>query len=336
MSRRHPHHRLTLSTDPPATDAAIRPARDRASVGQLETLAAKQSGCLHHHQVLAVVSRHVFNQRLARGRYQRIHPNVVRLAGLPDSPTARAWAGVLSVGQPTAVAGMSAALLHGIRDAHDDGEVSLIVPPNRRAPSRPRLTVRRVSDWSDRSFTTRSGLVVSSLADTVIDLAVLLPPGRVTPILEQLLWRRLRPEDVYRRLRRGREGSAAVRLALDQLSDGHRSIAERRVSGGLRRRQVPRFETNVVIRDDRGRPVAELDLLWRALRVVVQIDGWRYHEEGTFQQDHDVPNDLIARHDYVVLRFTGKDVKHRLDWVLDQIEVVLRRQALRLGLPYAA
>lgn len=305
-------------------------------MGQLETLAAKQHGCLHHRQVLAVVSRHVFNRRLAHGSYERIQPNVVRLAGLPDTPTARAWAGFLTVGEPTAVAGMSAALLHGIRDAYDDGETSLVVPPNRRAPRRPGLTVRRVSDWADRSFTHRSGLLVASLADTVIDLAVLWPPGRVTPILEQLLWRRLRPEDLYPRLRRGRDGSAAVRLSLQQLSDGHRSIAERRVAGGLRRRQVPRFETNVVIRDDRGRPVAELDLLWRALRVVVQIDGWRYHAEGTFQQDHDVPNDLIARLDYVVLRFTGKDVKHRLEWVLDQIEVVLRRQARRLGIPYAA
>ncbi len=304
-------------------------------MGQLETLAAKQHGCLHHRQVLAVVSRHVFNQRLAHGSYQRIQPNVVRLTGLPDTSTARAWAGFLSVGEPTAVAVMSAALLHGIRDAYDDGETSLVVPPNRRAPTRPGLSVRRVSDWADRSFTHCAGLLVSSLADTVIELAVLLPPGRVTPILEQLLWRRLRPQDVYPRLRRGRDGSAAVRLGLDRLSDGHRSIAERQVAAGLRRRQVPRFETNVVVRDDRGRPVAELDFLWRLLRVVVQIDGWRYHAEGTFQQDHDVPNELIGRHDYVVLRFTGKDVKHRLDWVLDQIDVVLRRQATRLGIPYA-
>jgi len=49
------------------------------------------------------------------------------------------------------------------------------------------------------------------------------------------------------------------------------------------------------------------------------VDGWRYHAEGTFVQDHDVPNDLVADKDYVVLRFSGRDVQHRLEWVLDQI-----------------
>jgi len=49
-----------------------------------------------------------------------------------------------------------------------------------------------------------------------------------------------------------------------------------------------------------------------------------------------VPNDLVADKDYVVLRFTGRDVQHRLKWVLDQIEVVLRRQARRPGAPYVA
>jgi len=38
----------------------------------------------------------------------------------------------------------------------------------------------------------------------------------------------------------------------------------------------------------------------------------------------------------MVLRFTGRDIEHRLEWLLDQIEIVLRRQAKRLGVPYAA
>ncbi|MDQ6874116.1 MAG: hypothetical protein M3042_03495 [Actinomycetota bacterium] len=63
--------------------------------------------------------------------------------------------------------------------------------------------------------------------------------------------------------------------------------------------------------------------------------SWRYHSEGTFQRDHDVPNDLVVP-DFVVLRFPGRDVEHRLDWVLDTIEAVLRRQAIRLGVASAA
>jgi hypothetical protein len=37
---------------------------------------------------------------------------------------------------------------------------------------------------------------------------------------------------------------------------------ERRVAAGVRRRRVPAFETNVVLRNDFGDPVAELDSRW--------------------------------------------------------------------------
>lgn len=305
-------------------------------MGSLEILAETQHGCLHHRQVLAVVSRHVLNHRISRGQYQSVRPGVVRLAGVADSATGRAWAAFLSIGEPCAIAGRSAALLHEIPDVNDDGRVSLVVPQGRRAARQPALTVRRLTGWSERAWTRRCGLPVTSLPDTVIDLAAVLPRERTREIIEQLLRRRMTARQLESRLARGRAGSATVRAVLTRLSDGHRSIQERRVAAALRRRGVPRFETNQVLRDSRGRPVVELDFLWRALLVAVQIDGWRYHAEESFQHDHDVPNWLTVGSDYVVLRFTGRDVEHRLNWVLDQIEVVLRRQAERLGVPYAA
>lgn len=309
---------------------------DARRVIPLDVLAKEQYGCLHHRQVLAFVSRHVLNRRLTRGIYLPVRPGVVRLAAVADTHAGRAWAAYLSIGAPSALAGRSAALLHEIPDVRSNGDVSAVVPLHRAAPRQPGLTVRRVSGWSTRSWARRCGLPVSCLADTVIDLAAELSADQTRRLLEQLLWRRLSAGELHRRLSRGRAGSAAVRAALSELSDGHRSDAERRVAASLRRRGVPPFESNQVLRNDGGNPVAELDLLWRALRVAVMIDGWRYHRVETFQHDHDVPNWLTAGSDYVVLRFTGWDVTHRLPWVLEQIDVVLRRQARRLGVPYAA
>lgn len=194
------------------------------------------------------------------------------LAAHAPTPVGRTWAAYLSIGQPAAVSGISAALLHHIPDIADSGEVTLIVPMSRRAPRRPGLAVQRIRDWSGRCWTTRAGLPVTSLADTVIDLSTLYPPARTQAILEQLLWRRLSVAEITGRLGRGRPGSAAVRRALHDLSDGHRSVAERRVAAGLRRRRVPAFSSNIVMQDRHG-PVAEVDFLWRRLRVAVQVDG---------------------------------------------------------------
>ncbi len=294
---------------------------------QLDVLARRQHGCLHRQQVLNVISRYAFNRRLERGSYLRVQPDVVRLAAHEQSATGRAWAAFLSVGPPAAIAGVSAAVLHGIPGVNDSGEVTLAVPATRRASCGSGLIVQRVRGWPERSWTTRGGLPVASLADTMIDLATILPAGRTYAILEQLLWRRLTPEQLASRLSRGRPGSAVIRRELAQLSDGHRSVQERRVALGMRQRRMPAFASNQVLRDERGSPVAEVDFLWRALRVAVQIDGWRYHVQGTFQHDHDVSTTLVVDSDYVVLRFTGSDVEHRLSWVLGRIETVLRRQA---------
>jgi len=300
-----------------------------AGVTQLDVLARRQYGCLHHRQILSVISRHALNRRLERAIYLSVQPNVVRLASCDSSATARAWAAVLSVGHPAAVAGVSEAVLHDFPDASDSRDVALVVPHSRRAPHRPGLTVRRVRDWAERSWTTRAGLTVASLADTVIDLAAVLPPGRTQAMVEQLLWRR---PDAAR-------PHASVGLWTSRVS-GHPARSEGTLRRPPQHRRAPSRDRtaaargaalrhNVLLGDGRG-PVAEVDFLWRALRVAVQIDGWRYHAHGTFQHDHDVFTARVVERDFVVLRFTGRDVEHRLDWVLDRIQAVLHRQAGRL------
>jgi hypothetical protein len=173
-------------------------------------LATEQYGCLHHRQVLAFVSRQVLNSRITRGSYLPVRPGVVRLAAVAETDTGRAWAAYLSIGAPCALAGRSAALLHGIPGLRCNGDVTAVVPLHRASLRQAGLTVRRVSGWSQRTWTRRCGLPVACLADTIIDLAAEIPAAQTREILEHLLWRRLTVGDLHRRLRRGRAGSGVA------------------------------------------------------------------------------------------------------------------------------
>jgi very-short-patch-repair endonuclease len=66
-------------------------------------------------------------------------------------------------------------------------------------------------------------------------------------------------------------------------------------------------------------PTVEVDVAFPGDRVVVELDGWRYHSApASFRSDRARDVELAAL-GWVVLRFTHADVDRRPRWVLDQI-----------------
>ncbi|MGB6230651.1 MAG: DUF559 domain-containing protein [Litorimonas sp.] len=65
------------------------------------------------------------------------------------------------------------------------------------------------------------------------------------------------------------------------------------------------------------------DFLCRNAMLVVEVDGSQHDLTG--QIEHDARRDKWMENEgYTVLRFSTSDVRSRIDWVLDNIEVALQ------------
>jgi len=67
----------------------------------------------------------------------------------------------------------------------------------------------------------------------------------------------------------------------------------------------------------------EVDLLWRAARLVVELDGSAYHDP---ERDTRKTNNLMAR-GWTVLRFTWRQVVNDPTWVVESLQAVRSRAA---------
>lgn len=131
--------------------------------------------------------------------------------------------------------------------------------------------------------TRRFGIPVTSLARTVSDLRPVVPPW---------LWRRaVRQAEL-----------AGFALGPEIESDGTRSDLERDFLGICRRAGLSKPEVNVKV----GRWT--VDFLWRAERLAVETDSYRYHRGRiAFQDDHARELDL-RRRGFAVRRFDERQI----------------------------
>jgi hypothetical protein len=74
-----------------------------------------------------------------------------------------------------------------------------------------------------------------------------------------------------------RNGSYFLRRAVNDVLNGARSVAEADAVDALIDGQVPAFEMNVPMCDAGGRVRYVVDVLWRSLRAVLEIDSRAHH-----------------------------------------------------------
>jgi hypothetical protein len=86
------------------------------------------------------------------------------------------------------------------------------------------------------------------------------------------------PEELVREYAGGpRNGSYFLRRAVDDVLNGARSVAEADAVDALIDGQVPAFEVNVPVCEPGGRVRYVVDVLWRTLRAVLEIDSRAHH-----------------------------------------------------------
>lgn len=130
-----------------------------------------------------------------------------------------------------------------------------------------------------------------------------------------------------------RRGRAILRGCLEDIRDGARSVAEVHASEQLRRAAVPDFELNVPIVDAQQRTIAIADILWRALRAILEIDSHEFHfsAEGWRQTTH--RHNRLTACGFAVTHYPPSRITSGAQWT-EEVAGWLAARALELHVPY--
>lgn len=260
---------------------------------EISRLASIQRGVVTREQLVALgLGRGAIDHRLGAGRLHPIHRGVYLVGHPVPPPLATEMAAVLACGHGAVLSHRSAARCWSLLAA-SSGDADVTVP-GRNGGRRSGIRVHRSRPLDPRDVARRHDLPVTTPARTLLDVAEVLEMRDLERALDEALVRRL----IDRRrllaaLARapGRHGAAPLRALLRR--DGGptltRSEAEERVLSLVRAAGLPRPEVNRRVEGH------EVDLYWRHERLVVEIDGWRYHSSHTaFERDRRRDADLGA------------------------------------------
>jgi very-short-patch-repair endonuclease len=282
----------------------------------------RQHGVVSRRQLLAFgLSAKAIEHRIAAGRLRPLWPGVY-VVGRPEVSERGRWmAAVLACGPSALLSHHSAAVLWGIVERRQ-WAVHVSVPERQRR-RQASVIVHRRSNLRRVDATRRDGIPVTSLACTVVDVAVSLRGGALEAVVNAADRDGLADPDQLRAqvaLMPPRPGLSAIKRLLDRhtftLTD---SELERRFLPLVRRAGLPRPVTRETVNGFR------VDFQWPALRLVVETDGLRYHRTPA-QQARDRRRDQVhAAAGWTPLRFTHAQVCFEPAYVVATLKAVAGR-----------
>jgi very-short-patch-repair endonuclease len=279
-------------------------------------IATRQQSVITRRQLMALgVSESAIDHSIRRGRLIRLHQGVYAVGHQALAPHAAELAAVLAVGEGAYLSHFSAAALWGMvpeppRLVH----VTLVGRDAGRRRSGIEVHQTRMVD--SRDVTIHHGIPVTRPARVVLDIA----PGLSDRQLERTFDRGLKERRFSRHavatvVARNLQRPAATRLkalaeAQGRFSTATRSPPEEALLKLIRAGGLPEPEVNAWLAP------YEVDFLWRAQRLVVEVDGYAFHAtHRSFEADHARDLELEAR-GFDVVRYTADQITQRPEWVL--------------------
>ena len=249
--------------------------------------------------VEAGLSHDAVLHRVKQGWLRRMHRGVYLLGPL-ETPYSRALAAVLACGHGALLSHHSAAVLWGFV-APPMHAIHVSVGSDVR--SRDGIRVHRTT-IHPADARTKHGIPVTSPARTLLDVAATTPRELDRALNEAHVLRLVTDLSLNEQFSRypGHRGTAALREAIRPEPKLTRSEAERRALELIGRARLPEPETNVKVAGH------EVDLLWRAERLIVEVDGYAFHSmRRSFEHDRRRDQVLLAR-GYRVMRVTWRQL----------------------------
>jgi hypothetical protein len=288
-------------------------------------LAAQQHGVVARRQLLRLgIGADAIDRRLRGDHLHRLFPGIYAVGHRAISTDGRLMAAVLAGGEQAVLSRRSAAALWGLIGP-PGGAIEITTPHSTR--SRPGLC-RHSSRLATDEMTARHGIPVTTVSRTLFDLAGCAGIEVVERALREAEVLRL-PERpglpvLLARYPKHRGAGRMARLLhrFSRLPTGiSRSHLEDRFREVLVRAGLPQPETNVLLSVARQR--YEVDFLWRAERVIVELDGHAVHgTRAAFESDRARDRRLQAA-GWRVVRITWRQLEEDRSLLSDLRTVIL-------------
>lgn len=286
-------------------------------------LAARQHGVVSRRQLLdAGVSDRAMERRLASGHLVRLHRGVYAVGHAQLRREGRWLAAVLAAGPGAVLSHRGAAALHGIRESR-----AIEVATTRRVAVRGVL-IHRTTRLDADDVTIRSGVPVTTLPRTLVDLAGTLTPEQLRKLVREADRAGRLDAAVVREARERIEGRRdAAAKALRAVLAEHAALATSLTLSELEDRFLVLLDAHELPRPLTNHPVAgfKLDAAWPRERLAAELDGWAYHRDRAAFQNDRARDARLAVAGWHVVRFTHADVTHRPAYVADTLRELLAR-----------
>jgi very-short-patch-repair endonuclease len=250
-------------------------------------LASRQHGILGRPQLLDLgIGDRAIGHRLRTGRLRIQYPGVYAVGHEAISRPGRALAAVISAAPGSAASHLTAVALWKLRDP-SIARIE-VTATQRRAPRRGMTIHRRALPAEDLACV--DGVPTTSVPRTLLDLSATIDEPRLRRLIKRAEFANLTTIEELEAIL-ARHPRRAGRRTLARIVQSHvvgagrtRSELEDRFLEFCHRRQLPAPEVNAVL-EVRGERM-EVDCLWRAARLVVELDGYEAHRgRSAFQAD---------------------------------------------------
>ena len=278
---------------------------------RIAEVAGRQHGAISRGQLLDLgLGEDGIDHRLSVGRLVPLHRSVYGVGHRNRSRETTWMAGVLAGGPGAVLSHRPAGACWGI--CPSSGRLEVTVPQQKR----PRRTiVFHHSALPQDERTVLNGIPVTTVPRTLLDLAATLDQRQLERAINeaeiQQLWDKLSLDDLLYRYHR-RQGTRNLRAALRKRREGAtatKSDLEELFIRFADRTGLPRPETNTHIEG------LEVDCVWRAQRVVIEVDSWEFHRtRAAFERDREKSRVLQAAGwrcvpvTYLQLEYTSAEV----------------------------
>jgi very-short-patch-repair endonuclease len=290
-------------------------------------IATRQQGAVRHDQLRALgLTPGEIRQLVRVGALHRRHRGVYIVGHLALAPRAREAAALLACGRGSVISHRSAAYLWGLLD-QPPPEIEVIVV-GRRCRAQKGLRIRHLATLTSSDIRRKEGIRLNSPARAIVDLAAEASGLELERLIAEARARRLlRTGELEAALERAGKQKGVARLrSLLRSQAGRamtRSETERRCRRLLAAAGLPQPKTN--------RRVAgcEVDFLWPAHRVVLEVDTITFHGHArAFEWDRRKTM-LLEDAGYHVIRVTRRQLEEEPYWVVAHIARALERYSPR-------
>jgi very-short-patch-repair endonuclease len=276
----------------------------RSAESRIAGLADRQHGVVTRRQLLAMgVGRGSIDWRVGT-RLHPVHRGVYAVGHSALTREGRWLAAVLACGPHAVLSHRSAAALWGIRpSAAAAVEVAVATSVGRR--HRRGIAVHRTRALPQSELTELAGIPLTTLARTLLDLAVVLDRRGLEKAIDDAERLGLFDLTSIHAAFRSHPGRHALARALERGAEPivTRSELEEHFLTLCERQDIPRPKVNARV----GR--FEVDFLWPNRRLIVETDGRASHEtRAAFERDRARDAELTAN-GYRVVRFTYRQVE---------------------------